>query len=325
MRVGLIGLGKAGLRHAAAARRSGEVEVVAAADPAPAAGAAAGDLGVPCWPGYEEMLDAVAIEAVIVCLPHAGLPEAALAAARRGLHVLLEKPMATTTADAREVVRACREANVRLMVNFVHRFRAEYRHAHDAVRRGAIGRPVVVTDAMVSGHSPLPGWVWDRSIAGGGMMMYNGVHSIDRLAWLAGSPIARVTAAMGTLCYPVAVEDNLVGTVVFGDGSLGAVIQHKSDAAATLAGWQTTVHGTRGGLRVVSERGMELTSDKERVSLETGNDDHFLGAIREFAAAVREGRDPAPSGDDGVRALAAVEALYEAARTGRAVAVAGEV
>ena len=321
LRIGVIGYGKAGRQHAEAARASGEAEVVAIADPAPAAADAADALDVRCWRDYEEMLDAVALDAVVVSLPHAALPAAALAAARRGRHVLLEKPMAATSAAAREVVRVCREANVRLMVNFVHRFRAEYRQAHAAVRAGAIGRPVLVVDAMASGRSDLPGWVWDQETAGGGMMMYNGIHSLDRLAWLAGSPIARVSGAMGAFCYPVADEDSAIATVTFHNGALGAVVQHKSQAPATLAGWQTMVYGTDGGIHLTSERGMNLISGKERFTLHTEEDDRFLGAFREFAAAIREERDPLPSGEDGVRALLAVEALYEAARTGTTVTI----
>ena len=112
-----------------------------------------------------------------------------------------------------------------------------------------------------------------------------------------------------------------VGTVTFRNGSLGVVIQHKSDAPATLAGWKTTVYGTNGGIQLASGSGLNLISDKERITLQTEEDDRFLGAFREFAAAIREERDPTPSGEDGLRALLAVEALYEAARCGTAVTI----
>lgn len=324
MRIGLIGLGKAGLRHAAAVRKSGEARVVAVADPAPAAASAAGELGLPCVPGYEAMLEQYELDAVIVSLPHALLSRAALTAARHGLHILLEKPMGITVGEAREVIQACRRADVRLMVNFVHRFRSEYRQALAALRSGAIGRPVLILDAMASGRGELPPWVWRRELSGGGMMMYNGVHSVDRLAWLADSSITEVTAAMTTCCHPVQLEDNLVGTLTFANGALGAVIQHKSDAAVTLTGWETTVYGTRGALRVITGNRLEVISDKERLTLQTEADDRFLGAFREFVEAIRTGRDPSPSGEDGVRALQAVLALYEAAQRSRPVAVGKE-
>ncbi len=321
MRIGVIGFGKAGRQHAEAARRSGRAEVAAIADPAPAARLAAEELGIPCWASYDVMLAEAKLDAVVISLPHAALPAAALTAVTHGLHILLEKPMAASSAEAREVVRACRKANVRLMVNFVHRFRAEYRQAQAAISAGAIGRPVLIVDAMASGRSDLPPWVWDHATSGGGMMMYNGIHSLDRLAWLAGSPIARVSGMVGTFCYPVADEDSAIATLTFANGALGVVIQHKSQAAATLAGWQSTVYGTNGGLRIATDAGLELISDKERFTLQTGEDHRFLGAFREFAAAVQEDRDPAPSGEDGVRALLAAEALYEAAHGGKTIEV----
>jgi len=318
LRFGLIGLGTAGLRHAAACRKESRVALVAAADPAPQAAEAAAGLGLHCFPSYEQMLGVVHLDAVIISLPHAMLAAAAIDCAGRGLHLLLEKPMAVTLGEADAVIAAARAAGVRLMVNFVHRFRAEYRQAKTLIDAGAIGRPVLILDSMTSGRSTMPAWVWDRAVSGGGMMMYNGVHSIDRLAWLAGSPIARATAAAGTFCYPVEVEDTLVGAVVFSHGGLGAVIQQKSDAIATLGGWDTMVWGTRGAIKV-SGGVLETVSDKERTRVELREDDRFFGAVREFVDAIAEQRDPQPGGADGRGALASVLALYEAAATGRTV------
>jgi predicted dehydrogenase len=264
------------------------------------------------------MLEAERLDAVIISLPHAMLAASAIACARRGLHVLLEKPMGVTLAEADAVIAAARAARIRLMVNFVHRFRAEYRQAKALIDDGAIGRPVLVFDSMTSGRSEMPAWVWDRVAAGGGMMMYNGVHSVDRLAWLAGGPIARVCGAAGTFCYPVEVEDTLIGVVVFHGGALGAVIQHKSNAAVTLGGWDTAVWGTRGAIKVAGGV-LEVASEQQRTRLEVPEDDRFLGAAREFADAVTRGREPSPGGADGRRALAGVLALYEAAASGRTI------
>jgi UDP-N-acetyl-2-amino-2-deoxyglucuronate dehydrogenase len=122
---------------------------------------------------------------------------------------------------------------------------------------------------------------------------------------------------LGNFSYQVDLEDNLVGSVVFHSGGLGAVIQHKSAASATLGGWHTMIWGTRGAIKVRSGGGLEVASDKELTRLEVQDDDRFLGALREFAAAVAAGRDPSPGGEDGRRALAAVLGLYEAARTGQ--------
>jgi predicted dehydrogenase len=297
------------------------IALVAAADPAPAAQQAAAGLNLRAFANYEQLLVAERLDAVIISLPHAMLAASAIACARRGLHVLLEKPMGVTVAEADAVIAAARAAGVRLMVNFVHRFRAEYQEAKTLIEAGAIGRPVLVLDSMTSGRSEMPAWVWDRAAAGGGMMMYNGVHSVDRLAWLAGRPIARVCAGAGTFSYPVEVEDTLVGVVVFQDGTLGVVIQHKSDAPATLGGWETAVWGTRGAIKVAGGA-LEVASDGRHTRRAVPENDRFLDAVREFADAVLQGRDPRPGGIDGRHALAGVLALYEAAATGRTVQMA---
>lgn len=321
IQIGLIGLGKAGLRHATAIRKTSDAELAAVADPADAARATADQLKVPWWSSYQAMLRESDVDAVIISLPHHLLAEAAITAAQHHKHILLEKPMGVTLTQAREVVDTCRTMGVRLMVNFVHRFRAEMRHAHSAIRSGSIGEPVLLVDIMSSGRSDLPEWVWSRVASGGGMMMYNGIHSLDRLAWLSGSPIASVTAAMGTFSYPTQVEDNLVGTLIFKNGSLGTVVQHKADAAVTLAEWQTLIYGTRGAIKIMVGRGIEIASEKERTSIETGEGDRFLGACQEFVAAIKEGRDPSPSGQDGLHALESVLALYESANKGTAIAL----
>jgi predicted dehydrogenase len=151
------------------------------------------------------------------------------------------------------------------MVNFVHRFGAEYRQALAVVQLGTIGRVVFIVDTMASGRGNLPAWTMDQDLAGGGMMIYGGIHSVDRLAWLAGSPIAQVTAAMDTFCHPMQAEDNLVGTVVVRSGALGAVVHHRSDATATIGGWHTMIYGTHGAVRVTSGSALEVVSDKALV------------------------------------------------------------
>lgn len=321
LKVGIIGLGLAGRQHASAVLKSGEADLVAVADPDQEAAGYAEKLGTRCWSSYAEMLNQAEIDAVIISPPHDVLTPAALQAASMGKHILLEKPMGVNPDQAHTVVQVCRESDIRLMVNFVHRFRAEYRTTHATLRAGAIGQPVLIVDIMTAPHRELAEWLYEPDRAGGGTMMYSAIHCVDRLAWLAGSPIAQVSAAMGTFNFPVALEDTLVATVTFENGTLGAIVQHKSATTATHGGWHTMVYGQRGSVAVTSGSELEIISEKERVKLQMTEDDRFLGAFREFTAAIREGRDPAPSGEDGAHAIDAAFAMYEAARPGHAVSV----
>ncbi len=319
LKVGLIGVGTAGMRHASAIRKSTEAVITGVADPAPFAPEAASSMKARWWPDYQTMLSEADLDAVVISLPHDMLTAAALACAQHSKHILLEKPMAVTVADAAAVVRACGQAGVRLMVDFVHRYRAEMRQARASVMSGALGRVVVLVDVMASGQGPVPPWIWQRERSGGGIMMYNGVHSADRLIWLAGARPVEVTAAMDTLTYPVEVEDNLVGTIRFSNGALAAIVQHKSQAATTLGNWETTIYGTAGALKVVTGSSIQIASEKEQTTMTIEQDDRFLGAFIEFVAAIRENREPTASGVDGVQALQTVFALYESATTGQRV------
>jgi predicted dehydrogenase len=321
MRVGIIGLGKAGIVHAAAVQKSGVATIAGIADIDESLEQRASDLGATLYSDYRDMLDSVEMDAVIVSPPHDLLYHAARASIERGKHVLVEKPMGVSSEEGHALVEAARAADVRLMVNFAHRFRAEYRHAWSALRAGVIGMPVVITDTIALGPSGLPRWVWSRETSGGGMMMYSGVHCIDRVAWLAGSPIQSVSAATGTFSHPVDVEDNTVAVLRFQGGGIATVVQHRTASTTSLTGWETNVFGTSGAMHLTSGKRLEIVSEKERVTQETAGDDHFLGSFREFYRAISEGRDPSPSGVDGVRALEVVLAIYESAASGRTVMV----
>lgn len=321
LRIGLIGLGTAGLRHAAAAGRHPGAALVAAADPAPGAQAAAAGLGIPCHDDAGALLARGDLDAVVISLPHSLLAAAAVAAAQRGLHVLLEKPMGVSVAEAEAVVAACEAAGVRLMVNYVHRFREEYRRAAELIRSGAVGRPVLLVEVMASGQSSMPPWVFRREVAGGGMLTYNGSHSVDRLLWLAGAPVARAQAAVSSLCYGAEVEDSAGAVLTFADGSLGVLAQHKSAAPRTLGGWQTTIYGTAGALRVTTGEGLELEAEGGRQQIATGEGDRFLGALSAFVDSVAAGRDPSPSGAEGLAVMRTLAALYRSAEEGGAAAL----
>jgi predicted dehydrogenase len=321
LRIGLIGLGKAGIRHADAIRLDRGSVIAAAADPAAAAAATAQELAIPLFDDHRDMLRDSEIDAVVVSVPHHLLSGVALDAASHGVHILLEKPMATRLKDAAEVVRACKANHARLMVNFVHRFRSEAQHAFSAIRSGAIGRPVLAVDIMASGASEIPGWVWHAETGGGGMMMYNGIHGIDRLAWLMDSPITEVSAEAGAYSHAVEVEDSLAGVLRFASGGVGVIVQHKSAAQAAMEPWQTTIYGTDGAVRLGKEGSFQLATAKESVQWQAASDNRFLGAFREFASAIRQDRDPSPSGLDGLRALSTGRALYDASRTTSTVSV----
>jgi myo-inositol 2-dehydrogenase/D-chiro-inositol 1-dehydrogenase len=233
--------------------------------------------------------------------------------------MLLEKPMALTLADADAIVAGARDANVPVMIGFVHRFRASAAAARRAIDEGAIGAPVFAVEHLISGGGPTPAWIWRRETAGGGVLLYNGVHGLDRLRWLLGREVTEVYARAATASHEADVEDILVATLTFEGGIAVSLVQHIAPYPLP-AGWRSEVYGTRGALLLTPDDAL-IRSDFARTTvLRAERDDRFLGEITEFVSAVREGRSPAVTAADGRAALAIALALYESAATGRPVA-----
>ncbi|NUR87235.1 MAG: Gfo/Idh/MocA family oxidoreductase, partial [Nonomuraea sp.] len=194
LRLGLIGAGTIAELHVAAARDSA-AEIVAVCD-VRADRAERIAAGAQVFTDHRDLIAAGGLDAVVVTVPHALHAPITLDAAAAGLHVLVEKPIATTRADAARMVEACRTAGVVLAVGHVLRFVPTLRAAAAYLRSGELGRVVVATERRTSdyGDETRPGWFLDAGMAGGGIVLNVGTHSIDKLQLLVGAPITRVTA-----------------------------------------------------------------------------------------------------------------------------------
>jgi UDP-N-acetyl-2-amino-2-deoxyglucuronate dehydrogenase len=319
LRVGVIGVGTAGQRHIAAYRKRPDVAVVAIVDPNLALGRdVAADLGARHFPEASEAFwDA--IDVVSVCAPHHLLAAHAFQAIDHRKPVLLEKPMALTLADADAIVVGAREANVPVMVGFVHRFRAAAQAARRAIDEGAIGAPAFAVEHLISGGGPTPAWIWRRETAGGGVLLYNGVHGLDRLRWLLGRDVTEVYARAATASHAADVEDVMVATLVFEGGVAASLVQHIAPYPLP-PGWRSEVYGAVGALLMTPDEALIRCEGERTIVLRAERDDRFLGEIAEFVEAVREERPPKVTAADGRAALAIALALYESAATGRPVA-----
>ena len=147
---------------------------------------------------YRRVLEDESIQAVYIALPHHLHEEVAVAAARAGKHILLEKPMANSLDEADRILAAQKQAGVKLMLGFTHRFHSELETAKRLIDGGELGQVTLAVDVMTTGGL-IPGWFWQENEAGGGVLHVNGARSFDRLRWLMGSEIVGVFAYAETL------------------------------------------------------------------------------------------------------------------------------
>lgn len=199
MRVGLLGCGNiAYWMHLPALRRLSGVTLAAAADPDPTARERASRLiGLPVHERADELLDRSDIHAVVICTPTHLHAELAVAAAGAGKHFYLEKPIATTVADARRVIEAAAGAGVTGVIGFNRRLHPLYQQARALLRAGRIGRIRAVQTVCCE---PMPVDTmapWRRCRAtGGGVLLELASHHVDQLRWLLGEEIVSVGASV---------------------------------------------------------------------------------------------------------------------------------
>lgn len=266
------------------------------------------------------------VEAVYVSTVNDLHRDQVIAAAGAGKHVLCDKPLALTTADARKMVAACTEAGVVLATNHHLRGAGTHRAIREAVQAGRIGRPLAAR-VFHAGFLPphLHGWRLTRPEAGGGAMLDLTVHDVDTLRFvLADDPIEASAMAQSAGLAAGGLEDGALSLFRFSSGLL-AVTHDAFTLKGALSGLE--VHGEEGSLvgrNVMTQRPVGevfLRTPKGEEELTVGRENLYAETVRAFHAAMRGEGEPLCTGEDGVWSLAGALAAREAAASGRTVKI----
>lgn len=324
--VGLVGVGRWGARLGAALRRAGGVKLVSCyARSAEAREVAARELACTDAGTLEALLDDRRVEAVLIATPNASHEAITLAAAARGLHVFVEKPIAPDEAAARRMAAACRGAGVTLQVGHAFRRLGASRAAQRLVRSGALGT-VVLAEANFS----LPGafapgnWRSQRATLPGGPMTQLGVHHADTLqAWL--GPAVRVGGSLGHVAADADIDDVAVALLEHGSGARSVI----ACSYVSPKTYRIRLYGTRANLEL--RTAMALWPEAERMdagttlTLETDGGcrrvpfevrDMLVDELEAFGRCARSGETPETGAEEGIAALRVILGVLPAAVSG---------
>ena len=279
------------------------------------------------YTSYDEMLKNPEITVVAIHTPNAQHADQAVAAARAGKHVFCDKPMATTVADAERMVRECEKAGVKLGLNFHNRFMPCFIDTRKIIESGEIGELQVVQVEASPGARPggrLGSWRVDPAAAGLGTTYSIGVHVYDILRYLLGSEITMVSAFFDT---PRGVmEETNLSLLRFANGVLGQLSVHEKTPYPHN---DFVVYGSTGRILgrglTRSRAGGELlvtTADGRTRATEYPSINAHGACVAAFSKALLEGRDPVPSGIDGLRSVQLTDAMARSAAEGIHVRVA---
>jgi predicted dehydrogenase len=157
----------------------------------------------------EELLEDPAVEAVYIASPVAAHYGQALAAAKAGKHILIEKPVALSLDQGKELVKICAEKKLQFSAGFMMRFHPCHRQLREIVIRGGFGKIVSLRAQLTCWYPEIPGaWRQDPALSGGGALMDMGIHCIDLIQYITGSRGVRAAAFLGTKAFSYAVDDS---------------------------------------------------------------------------------------------------------------------
>jgi len=289
----------------------------------------------------DEMLADPAIDVVTIGTPSGAHLEPAVAAARAGKHVIIEKPLEITLKRCDKIIAECEKAGVVVSTIFPSRFHAPSQEIKRAIEKGRFGR-LTMGDAYVKWWRPQSyydsgAWRGTWELDGGGALMNQAIHSVDLLIWLMG-PIKEIRAQASLLAHErIAVEDAAVAALTFENGALGVIQASTACYPGSLK--KIAIHGD-GGSAVMEEEDIiewefaKSTVRDKRIKAEMAGRTQTGGGASDPAAighhghtaqfndvikAIKSGATPAIDGHEGRRAVEVILAIYRAAETGKGV------
>jgi predicted dehydrogenase len=303
--------------------RNAELVAVVSRDPARGA-AAAERVGAPHSYTSIEAIDTDVVDGVFLVLPTTQHAPHAIAAARRGLHVISEKPMAPSLAECRQMVAAAREAGVLLAVAQCMEWTAPMVKARELLESGAIGE--VVSASISASWRAQPGGAWmreDMVRKGTGALIDMGVHAVDAISRLLG-PVRRVSALVGSRFPEYAGDISATLLLEFSSGAHGMLQAHYSCYQNGLE-----IQGTHGRIWSSEWWGREFAGNlhmqrgDEVVHFELPLVNVYVPQIEHVSECVLGSQAPIISGERGLANIAVIEAALAAARTRTMVEVSG--
>jgi predicted dehydrogenase len=270
---------------------------------------------------YDACLEQV--DAVYIALPNSMHAEYTIRAANAGVHVLCEKPMAVTADECEQMIEACRENHVKLMIAYRLHFEEINLKAVDLVRRGRIGEPKFFNSSF--SMTVRPNNIRTKKELGGGTLYDIGVYCINASRYLFRAEPKEVMAmSVNSGGKTFAEIDESTGALLRFDGERVAAFV-TSFNASDVASYR--IVGTKGQLHVdpayeyAEGLSYELTVNGKTTRKKIGKRDQFAPELLYFSDCILKNREPEPSGEEGMQDVRIVEALYESAETGKAVGI----
>ncbi len=338
----IVGCGMIAEFHTKAIQELRGAKLLACMDEVPAATKKISDMvgGCDTYSELDRMLERDDVDIVCVCTPSGAHMEPALAAAKAGKHVVVEKPLEITLARCDKIISACDEAGVKLCTIFPSRFSEANRLVKEALDAGRFGR-LTLGDTYVKWwrsqqYYDSGGWRGTWELDGGGALMNQSIHNVDLLYWMMGE-VEEIAAFSATLAHVrIEVEDVAVAAVKFRNGALGVI--EGTTAAYPGLPKKIEIHGEKGSAAVEQDditlwQFAEETAKDRAIRRKFAKRGQAGGAadprgithhghlaqLKDFLKAIEAGTEPLVDGREGRKSVEIILAIYQSAATGKVV------
>ena len=258
------------------------------------------------------------VDAVYVALPNSMHCEYTVRSAKIGKHVLCEKPMAISSAECRTMIDACKKANVKLMIGYRVQHDPVWIQARQMVRSGALGDVQSFAGGFY-GQMRAGQWRLNRKLAGGGSLLDMGIYPLNAIRWLSGEEPVSFAAFTATRTQDgrfAQMEQSIEWTMKMPSGILAAC----GSSYGQSGPGSLTINGTNGWMRAqpaFSYEGLKIEGMTGRDPVNLVSDGktpyQFTIEAEHFAHCVRTGSEPRTPGEEGLKDMLAMEAIYKAA------------
>lgn len=325
LKVAVIGCGNVSVVHLAPIVESDVADLIAVCDIKPQRAKAAGEKhGVPWYTNYQDVLD-LEPDAIHICTPHNSHAEITIAAAKKGVHVLTEKPMSISLKDADRMIEVAEQNKVKLGVIFQNRYNASSQAVREVVHSGKLGKilgcRMFVTWNRSDEYYSRSDWkgTWDQE--GGGVLIDQAIHTIDLMQWVMGD-IDFLEASIDNRNHDlIDVEDIAEATIFFKNGAIGSLYAcnyYSYDADVFLE-----IHGEKGVARIEKDDALiKINGEPDQLITQTSTSvtlgKSYWGVnhktqIEHFYKAILENTAVEIPGQSGRKALEIVRSIYYSA------------
>jgi UDP-N-acetyl-2-amino-2-deoxyglucuronate dehydrogenase len=347
IKIAIVGCGKIGRTHANILTKLSESDFVAVCSRTQKNAEEFGRIyGVKAYTDVEKMIEESHVEAIIICTPHPIHAKAAVIAARAGVHVVIEKPLASSLEDCDIMISEAKKTKIKLGMISQRRLYPSVQRVKNAITHGKIGKPILGNVTMLGSRNreyyESDRWRGKWVEEGGGVLVNQAPHQIDLLQWFMG-PVKEITGFWANFNHPyIEVEDTAVAVIRFENGSLGNLLLSNSQNPALygkvsifgMTGASIGVQTDGGAMFIAGMSGITeppvndlWTVNGEEGKLEEwktedikffeeidGTEYFHMLQIKDFIEAVKNDRDPAITGEEGRKTVEIFTGLYRAQR-----------